>query len=80
MEKSALCSDNQSAIHLAKNSTFHPRTKHIDIHYHFIGSLLEVEVLTLRKIVGSKKLSDMLTKMVTIDKLKLWSISVGLLG
>ncbi|KAI5414886.1 hypothetical protein KIW84_040373 [Lathyrus oleraceus] len=80
MEKSALCSDNQSAIHLAKNSTFHPRTKHIDIHYHFIGSLLEVEVLTFRKIAGSKKLSDMLTKIVTIDKLKLWSISVGLLG
>ena len=26
--------DNQSAIYLAKNSTFHSRTKHIDIRYH----------------------------------------------
>ena len=28
-----LC-DNQSAIHLGKNSTFHSRSKHIDVRYH----------------------------------------------
>ena len=28
-----LC-DNQSAIHLGKNSTFHARSKHIDVRYH----------------------------------------------
>ena len=28
--------DNQSALALAKNDTFHQRTKHIDIRYHFI--------------------------------------------
>eukprot|EP00253_Pinus_taeda_P035207 PITA_35207 len=31
-----LYSDSQSAIHLAKNSTFHSRTKHIQLKYHFI--------------------------------------------
>eukprot|EP00253_Pinus_taeda_P021025 PITA_21025 len=31
-----LYSDSQSAIHLAKNSTFHSRTKHIQPKYHFI--------------------------------------------
>uniref|UniRef100_A0A803MU96 CCHC-type domain-containing protein n=1 Tax=Chenopodium quinoa TaxID=63459 RepID=A0A803MU96_CHEQI len=41
-----------SAIHLAKNSAFHSRTKHIGIRYHFIRSLLEDEVLTLKKILG----------------------------
>ena len=30
-----LC-DSQSAIHLAKNSTFHPRSKLIDVRYHWI--------------------------------------------
>jgi len=78
-EKSVLHSDSQSAIHLAKNSAFHSRTKHIDIRYHFIRSLLEDEVLTLKKIIGSKNPADMLTKVVTIDKLKLCSTSVGLL-
>ncbi|WVY99473.1 hypothetical protein V8G54_015558 [Vigna mungo] len=78
-EMSVLHSDSQSAIHLAKNSTFHSRTKHIDVRYHFIRSLLEDGVLTLRKILGSKNPADMLTKVVTIDKLKLCSTSVGLL-
>ncbi|BAU00723.1 hypothetical protein VIGAN_10233900, partial [Vigna angularis var. angularis] len=71
-------SDSQSAIHLAKNSTFHSRTKHIDLRYHFIRSLLEDEVLTLRKILGSKNPADMLTKVVTTEKLRLCSTSIGL--
>jgi ribonuclease HI len=37
----SLYSDSKSAIHLAKNYTFHSRTKHIDLCYHFIRSLLE---------------------------------------
>ncbi|WJX14008.1 ABC-type xenobiotic transporter [Trifolium repens] len=78
-EKSVLYSDSQSAIHLAKNSAFHSRTKHIGLRYHFIRSLLEDEVLTLSKIQGSENPADMLTKVVTIDKLKLCSTSVGLL-
>ena len=28
--------DNQGAIRLSKDSTFHGRTKHIDVHFHFI--------------------------------------------
>ena len=71
-------SDSQSAIHLAKNSAFHSRTKHLRLRYHFIRSLLEDEVLKLEKIQGSKNPADMLTKTMTIDKLKLCSISVGL--
>jgi hypothetical protein len=78
-EKSALYSDSQSAIHLSRNSAFHSRTKHIGLRYHFIRSLLEDEVITLIKIQGSKNPADMLTKVVTIDKLKLCSTSVGLL-
>jgi hypothetical protein len=32
--------DNQSTIHLAKNSLFHSRSKHIDVRYHWIKILL----------------------------------------
>ena len=77
-EDNVLYSDSQSAIHLAKNSAFHSRTKHIGLRYHFIRSLLEDEVLKLEKIQGTKNPADMLTKTVTIDKLKLCSTSVGL--
>jgi hypothetical protein len=77
-EKNVLHSDSQSAIHLAKNSAFHSRTKHIRLRYHFVRSLLEDDVLTLEKIKGSKNPADMLTKTVTTEKLKLCSTSVGL--
>jgi hypothetical protein len=30
--------DNQGAIRLSKDSTFHGRTKHIDVHFHFYSS------------------------------------------
>ena len=28
--------DNMSSIYLARNPVFHARTKHIEVHYHFI--------------------------------------------
>ncbi|KAK0573601.1 hypothetical protein LWI29_010645 [Acer saccharum] len=79
-EMNVLHSDSQSAIHLAKNSAFHSRTKHIDLRYHFIRSLIEDGVLKLVKIVGSKNPADMLTKPVTTEKLELCAASVGLQG
>ena len=72
-------SDSQSAIHLAKNSAFHARTKHIDIRYHFIRSLLDEGLISLDKIHTSQNPADMFTKVVTIEKLKLCAASVGLL-
>ncbi|KAE8713932.1 Detected protein of unknown function [Hibiscus syriacus] len=75
-ENNVLYCDSQSAIHLAKNSSFHSRTKHIQLRYHFIRSLLEDEILKLEKISGAQNLADMLTKTVTTDKLKLCSTSV----
>ena len=77
-EDSVLWSDSQSAIHLGKNQVYHARTKHIDIRYHFIRELLEDDILKLDKIAGSENPADMLTKPVTIEKLKLCSTSVSL--
>jgi len=35
--------DSDNAIFLAKNPTFHAKTKNIDIQYHFIRDIVEVE-------------------------------------
>ena len=69
-ENSRLYSDSQSAIHLEKNSVFHSRTKHIELKYHFIRSVLDEEMLKLEKIHTSQNPTDMLTKGVTREKLR----------
>ena len=73
-----LSSDSQSAFHLAKNSTFHSRTKHIQLRYHFIRSLLEEGQLKLEKIDGKKNPVDMLTKAVEEQTLSFFSTLVNL--
>ncbi|KAE8697282.1 omega-6 fatty acid desaturase, endoplasmic reticulum isozyme 1 [Hibiscus syriacus] len=61
-ENNVLYCDSQSVIHLAKNLSFHSKTKHIQLRYHFIRSLLEDEILKLEKISGAQNPADMLTK------------------
>ncbi|GJX06270.1 retrovirus-related pol polyprotein from transposon TNT 1-94 [Tanacetum coccineum] len=76
--ESVLFCDNQSAIHLTKNQVFHGRTKHIKIRYHYIRELVSEGTLSLKKILGAKNPADMLTKVVTTEKLKLCAASTGL--
>lgn len=70
--------DSQSAIHLSKNSVYHPRTKHIDLRYHWIRDIVSKKLLQLRKIHTNKNISDMLTKVVPQHKLEYCSKSAGM--
>ncbi|KAH9660217.1 hypothetical protein KPL70_024138 [Citrus sinensis] len=56
--------DNQSVIFLAKNQTYHARTKHIDVKYHYVREIIKSGVVLLRKIDTKDNPSDMLTKVV----------------
>nr|GEU55201.1 retrovirus-related Pol polyprotein from transposon TNT 1-94 [Tanacetum cinerariifolium] len=64
-----LFSNNQNAIHLAKNLVFHGRTKHIKIRYHYIRELVSEWTLYLKKILEAKNPADMLTKREVIPNL-----------
>ncbi|PKI32486.1 hypothetical protein CRG98_047123 [Punica granatum] len=77
-KNSILYSDSQSAIFLVKNPAFHSRTKHIELKYHYIRHLLEKKALQLMKIRGSENPAYMLTKVVTLEKLKLCMASTSL--
>ena len=46
-ESYVLCCDSQSAIHLGKNSSFHARSKHIDVRYHWIQDVLNDKLLEI---------------------------------
>ncbi|GKB69948.1 putative RNA-directed DNA polymerase [Tanacetum coccineum] len=74
----AVLCDNQSAIHLAKNSMFHKRTKHIDIHYHWIRDVIEDGMFELNKVHTDDNRSDMLTKTVAREKLKVCCSIAGM--
>ena len=41
LESTTLFSDNKSAIELMKDHQYHARSKHIDIHFHFICYIIE---------------------------------------
>ena len=77
-ENSKLYSDIQCPINLENNSTFHSNTKHIQLKYHFIRYVLEDEMLKLEKIHTRHNLADMLTKVVTKEKLSSHLVSDGL--
>ena len=64
-ERYVLVCDSQSAIHLGKNPTFHSRSKHIDVRYHWIRNGLEVKLLELVKIHTDDNGANMLTKSIT---------------
>jgi hypothetical protein len=62
-----LC-DNQIDIHLAKNPSFHSRTKHMDVMYHWIREVVSSKLLKLEKIHADKNGSDMMTKILPSEK------------
>ncbi len=62
MEPLVLHEDNQGAIAIAKNPIAHARTKHINIHYHFIREAVQDGIVDLRYCPTEDMLADLLTK------------------
>jgi dihydroorotase len=54
--------DNRGAEILAKNNTFHKRTKHIHIVYHYIRDSVKNQRVILEHIDSKNNISDWLTK------------------
>ncbi|KAI4353628.1 hypothetical protein L6164_002561 [Bauhinia variegata] len=60
--------DSHSAICLAKNPTFHSRTKHIDVKYHWIREAIQLKQFSLEKVHANDNGLDMLTKILPLEK------------
>ena len=60
--KFVVYSDSQSAIHVSKNPSFHSRSKHIQVRYHWVRDVLDDKELYLEKVHTDDNGSDMMTK------------------
>ena len=54
--------DNQGAIALAKNPKNHPRTKHIDVKYHYVRGTIEDDIISVRYCATNDMVADFMTK------------------
>src|ERR1700689_2228391 len=61
-EPTVLLCDNQGAISLAKNSTHHAKTKHVDVQLHFIRDHVEKGTINVEYCPTEDMLADLMTK------------------
>ncbi|KAK3040322.1 hypothetical protein RJ639_029376 [Escallonia herrerae] len=69
-ESSTVYCDSQSVIHLTKNQTFHDRSKHIDVRFHFIRDVISQGTIMIEKISTDESPADMMTKHILEIKFK----------
>jgi hypothetical protein len=62
--------DNISSILLANNPIYHARTKHIEVHYHFIREKVLAKEIDLIHVSIEDQVADIFTKALGTDKLK----------
>jgi len=77
-DPTTLYCNNQSAVAIATNGNFHARTKHINIHYHFICFVIENGSLTLVYCPTDDMTANILTKALPNSKAKHFAASLGL--
>ena len=72
--------DNQAAISISNNPTHHPRTKHIDIKYHFVRNAVLNNEITLKYCPTNNMLADIFTKSLSADKFCFLRNMLGMLS
>jgi hypothetical protein len=70
--------NNQGAIALASNNKFHTRTKHIDLRYHYIQSLVWSGILNLQYCPTEDNIADIFTKVLPRPRLTKLQAGLGL--
>ncbi|MCO5554661.1 hypothetical protein L7F22_008194 [Adiantum nelumboides] len=71
--------DSQSTLVVARNPIFHARTKHIEVHYHYVRERLSAGEISLAYVPTQDNLADLFTKALSREKLEAFCKALGLL-
>jgi hypothetical protein len=72
--------DSESAIFLTKSSTYHSKTKHIDVQYHFVRDMVEDNKVLLMKVDTLKNVVDSLKKSVSTENFSWCRETMGIVA
>jgi len=71
--------DKISSILLVNNPVYHARTKHIEVHYHFIREKVLTKEIDLIHVCTEDQVADIFTKALGTDKLRKFKKMLGVL-
>jgi hypothetical protein len=71
--------DKISSILLANNPVYHAKTKHIEVHYHFIKEKVIAKEIDLIHVSTEYQVADIFTKALSTYKLKKFRKMLGVL-
>ncbi|GJY51712.1 putative ribonuclease H-like domain-containing protein [Tanacetum coccineum] len=72
--------DNESTICIVKNPVYHSKTKHIEIHHHFIRECYEKKLISVEKIHTDLNVADLLTKPFDGPRFNYLVVSIGMIN
>jgi uncharacterized membrane protein len=63
---------------MAKNHAYHSNTKHINVQYHFVRDMVEINKVLLKKVDMLENMEDSLTKSVSVVKFSWFLEAMGI--